>query len=119
MATVRYLVQDVDAAIQFYGKLGFALEEQYGPAMAIVAKADLTLWLAGPAASAARAVGEEQPRPGGWSRFVLEVASVEQLRAELEAQGVKFRGGITRGPGGAQTLAEDPSGNLVELFGPR
>jgi catechol 2,3-dioxygenase-like lactoylglutathione lyase family enzyme len=119
MASVRYLVHDVDAAIGFYTRLGFALRQQFGPAMAIVARDDLTLWLAGPHASAAKPMPDGRtPEPGGWNRFVLQVTDLAGLVASLRAQGVAFRNDIIEGPGGQQILCEDPSGNVVELFEP-
>ena len=121
MAAVRYLVQDVPAAIAFYTEhLGFTLRQQFGPAMAILARDDLTLWLAGPMASAAKPMPDgRQPVPGGWGRFVLEVQDLPALVARLRTAGVVFRNDILAGPGGLQILAEDPSGNCVELFEPQ
>jgi catechol 2,3-dioxygenase-like lactoylglutathione lyase family enzyme len=118
MATVRYLVHDVPAAIAFYaGHLGFEVRQQFGPAMAILARGDLTLWLAGPMASAAKPMPDGRaPAPGGWGRFVLEVEDLAGMVARLRAAGVAFRNDILAGPGGRQILAEDPSGNCVELF---
>ena len=119
MAEVRYLVNDVDLAIAFYrDKLGFALQQQYGPAMAIVTRGDLTLWLAGPTASASRPMPDGvKPEPGGgWARFVLPVTDLGLLVARLKAEGATFRNDIVTGPGGKQILIVDPSGNLVELF---
>ena len=118
MATVRYIVDDVDAAVQFYTtQLGFALEQQYGPAMAIVRNGELTLWLAGPAASASRPMPDgRQPQPGGWNRIVVEVEDLDVAVAGMRAGGVSFRNDIVAGPGGRQILCEDPSGNVVELF---
>ena len=119
MASVRYLVRDVDQAIAFYTGLGFTLRQQFGPAMAILAHDDLTLWLAGPAASASRPMPDgRQPEPGGWNRFVLQVSDLAGLVAKLRGQGVPFRNDIVDGPGGRQILCEDPSGNVVELFEP-
>lgn len=121
MASVRYLVANVDEAVSFYtGHLGFTLEQQFGPAMAIVRGGDLTLWLAGPQASAAKPMPDGRvPAPGGWNRFVIEVADLPGLTAKLRRQGVTFRNDIVSGPGGRQILCEDPSGNVVELFEPR
>jgi catechol 2,3-dioxygenase-like lactoylglutathione lyase family enzyme len=119
MASVRYLVRDVDQAVTFYAHLGFALRQQFGPAMAIMARDDLTLWLAGPRASAARAMPDGRtPEPGGWNRFVLQVTDLAGAVATLRGQGVAFRNDIVEGPGGRQILCEDPSGNVVELFEP-
>ena len=121
MATFRYLVSDVDLSIAFYTKhLGFALQQQFGPAMAILTRGDLTLWLAGPMASAARPMPDGRtPEPGGWNRIVLEVRDLPALAAAMRAGGASFRNEIVDGPGGQQILCEDPSGNVVELFEPR
>jgi catechol 2,3-dioxygenase-like lactoylglutathione lyase family enzyme len=119
MAAVRYIVQDVDKAIGFYTSLGFALRQQFGPVMAIVANDDLTLWLAGPGASASRPMPDGTvPEPGGWNRFVLQVVDLPGVVATLRARGVTFRNDIVVGPGGRQILCEDPAGNVVELFEP-
>ena len=119
MVSVRYLVHDVDQAVAFYTHLGFALRQQFGPAMAIVARDDLTLWLAGPRASAARPMPDGRiPEPGGWNRFVLQVTGLAELVARLRTQGVTFRNDVVEGPGGQQILCEDPAGNVVELFEP-
>jgi catechol 2,3-dioxygenase-like lactoylglutathione lyase family enzyme len=120
MAQIRYIVADVDEAIAFYtANLGFKLEQQYGPAMAILSRDDLRLWLAGPAASASKPMPDgARPQPGGWSRFVLTVPDLETLVATLRTRGVTFRNDIVSGPGGKQILCADPSGNVVELFQP-
>ena len=118
MASVRYIVDDVASAVTFYTQaLAVELRQQYGPAMAILAKDDLTLWVAGPAASASRPMPDgAKPQAGGWSRFVLEVADLEALVEQLRGRGVRFRNDIVEGPGGRQILCEDPAGNVVELF---
>ena len=105
-------------SIEFYTTcLGFELRQQFGPAMAIVARDDLTLWLAGPAASASKPMPDgRKPEPGGWSRFVLTVDDLTALHAQLQEKGVRFRNEILEGPGGRQVLCEDPSGNVIELF---
>jgi catechol 2,3-dioxygenase-like lactoylglutathione lyase family enzyme len=117
MATVRYIVNDVDAAVGFYTKgLGFEVQQQFG-AMAILNRGDLKLWVAGPQASASRPMPDgRKPEPGGWGRFVIEVDDIESLVRTLKERGVSFRNAIISGPGGRQTLCEDPSGNVVELF---
>ena len=94
--------------------------QAYGPAMAIVRLGDLTLWLAGPPASASRPMPDgRQPEPGGWNRIVIEDPRPRTaLVASLKAAGVPFRNEVITGPGGRQTLCEDPSGNVVELFQP-
>jgi catechol 2,3-dioxygenase-like lactoylglutathione lyase family enzyme len=121
MPAVRYLVSDVDAAVEFWTqRLGFELEARYGPPFAIVRRDGLTVWLSGPGSSAARPMPDgSRPAPGGWNRIVLEVEAIETLLAELRAAGVRFRSELVRGPGGAQVVLEDPDGNPVELFEPR
>ncbi len=118
MATFRYMVNEVGSSIEFYTKhLGFELVEQMGPAFAIVAKDDLSLWLSGPQTSAARAMPDgRKPEPGGWNRFVVEVDDIESLVTTMKNAGIKFRNEIISGPGGKQILAEDPSGNPIEIF---
>ncbi len=120
MATVRYFVTDVDKAVAFYSqKLDFTVQQQFGPNMAILRHGHLTLWLAGPNASAARPMPDgRKPQPGGWNRFVLEVADLAATVARLKGAGVRFRNDIVSGPGGQQILAEDSVGNVVELFQP-
>ena len=122
MATIsfRYIVTDVDAAVAFYvDALGFSLERQFGPNMAIVVRDDATLWLAGPGASAARPMPDgAQPAPGGWARVVLVVDDLDGLVQALRNRGATFRNDVVTGPGGRQILVEDPAGNAVELFEP-
>jgi len=117
MATVRYLVDDVDASLPFYAALGFTVAQRPGPPFAMLARGDLTLWLSGPASSAARPLPDgSKPVPGGWNRLVVEVDDLTASMAPLRAAGVKFRSEPIAGPGGRQVLAEDPSGNVIELF---
>ena len=118
MATVRYLVNDVEAAASFYvEQLGFVLEQEMLPAFARIRRDDLTLWLAGPTSSAARPMPDgRRPEPGGWNRFVIEVDDLAAVIEGLGAGGAVFRNDIVRGPGGSQILVEDPDGNPVELF---
>ncbi len=118
MAQVRYIVDDVTEAVDFYvSKLGFEVEQQYGTAFAIVVRDDLTLWLAGPNASAARPMSDgAQPSPGGWSMFVLIVDDLESYVAKLKDDGVKFKNDIVDQQGRKQILCVDPSGNVIELF---
>ena len=120
MASVRYFATDVSEAVSFYcDHLGFDLKQQFGSTIAILKKGDLTLWLAGPEASASRPMPDgRQPVPGGWNRFVLEVKELSPLVDKLKASNVKFRNDIVTGPGGQQILCEDPSGNVIELFQP-
>ncbi len=118
---VRYMVDDVDAAVAFYTThLGFIQLTNQAPAFADVQRGDLRLLLSGPTSSAGRPMPDgRRPEPGGWNRIHLIVddlaAEVERLRSE----GVPFRNEIVKGPGGSQILIEDPSGNVVELFQPR
>jgi catechol 2,3-dioxygenase-like lactoylglutathione lyase family enzyme len=123
MATVnvRYMVSDVDAAIEFYTThFGFTLLSNASPAFADVQRGDLRLLLSGSASSAGRAMPDGRvPEPGGWNRFELVVDDIQAEVERLRAAGVQFRNAIVRGPGGAQILAEDPSGNVIELFQPR
>ncbi len=120
MAAVRYFVGDVEQAVAFYTKtFDFTLQQQFGPSMAILKRDGLTLWLAGPNASASRPMPDgRKPEPGGWNRFVLEVADLAATVAKQKAQGTRFRNDIVTGPGGQQILCEDPFGNVVELFQP-
>ena len=123
MATVnvRYMVSDVDAAIEFYTThFGFTLLSSMSPAFADVQLGDLRVLLSGPTSSAGSAMPDGRvPEPGGWNRFELVVDDIEAEVERLRAAGVPFRNEIVRGPGGAQILAEDPSGNVIELFQPR
>ena len=120
MATVRYLVTDVQRSIAFYSKnLGFMLDQSMAPAFARLSKGDLTLWLAGPQSSAARLMPDgRRPEPGGWNRFVIEIENIEAQVEEMKRAGLRFRNELVIGPGGKQILLEDPDGNVVELFEP-
>lgn len=119
MATIRYFVTDVDQAIDFYTRhLGFTLAQRRGP-IAFVTRGDLTLWLSSPETSAARPMPDgRKPEPGGWNRLVIEVEDLAAFVSTLRAAGARFRNDIISGPGGHQILAEDPSGNPIELFQP-
>ena len=120
MATLRYLVSDVDASIAFYSALGFELVDRWGPPFAVMKRGDLILWVSGPGTSAAKVLPDgSEPRPGGWNRFVLEVPDIDAAMAGLKAKGGRFRSEPIKGPGGRQVLCEDPSGNPIELFEPR
>ena len=118
MAVIRYLVSDVDVAVEFYvHMLGFELVEKWGPPFAMVRRGDITLWLSGPGSSAARALSDgSKPSPGGWNRLVLETDDLESMVAKLAKSGGHFRNEIVSGPGGRQILIDDPSGNPIELF---
>jgi catechol 2,3-dioxygenase-like lactoylglutathione lyase family enzyme len=118
MAVIRYLVGNVDVAVEFYTNvLGFELVEKWGPPFAMVKRGDLTLWLSGPGSSAARPLPDgSRPLPGGWNRLVLETDDLASLVAKLTHSGATFRSEIISGPGGKQVLVNDPSGNAIELF---
>ncbi|HET7490082.1 MAG TPA: VOC family protein [Acidimicrobiales bacterium] len=120
MVNVRYIVDDVDAAVDFYTKhLGFELLSHPGPAFADVRRGELRLLLSGPQSSAGRPMADgTRPVPGGWNRIHLVVDDLDAEIARLEGDGLKPRNDVVRGPGGAQVLFVDPSGNLVELFQP-
>jgi catechol 2,3-dioxygenase-like lactoylglutathione lyase family enzyme len=119
IVNVRYLVNDVAASVDFYTRhFGFTAGIS-SPAFADVYRGSLRLLLSGPQSSAGRAMADgEQPVPGGWNRIHLIVEDIEAEVVRLRAEGVAFRNEIVTGPGGAQVLAIDPSGNFVELFQP-
>ncbi|HEY3724086.1 MAG TPA: VOC family protein [Acidimicrobiia bacterium] len=117
---VRYMVDDVDAAVDFYTThLGFTLLTSAAPAFADVARGPLRLLLSGPASSAGRAMPDgRQPVPGGWNRIHLVVDDIASETDRLRDAGLPFRNDIVVGPGGSQVLFDDPSGNPIELFQP-
>ena len=117
---VRYMVDDVEAAIAFYtNHLGFMLISKVLPAFADVARGDLRLLLSGPASSAGRPMPDgRRPSPGGWNRIHLVVDRLAPEVDRLRAAGVRFRSDIVTGPGGSQIVLDDPSGNPIELFQP-
>ena len=118
--SIRYIVDDVATSFDFYTKhLGFTSLNNFAPAFADVARGHRRLMLSGPASSGARALPDgRQPIAGGWNRIHI---IVDDIRAEVErltAAGVAFRSEVISGPGGAQVVLDDPSGNPVELFQP-
>jgi len=120
--SVRYIVDDVDAAIEFYcGELGFVEVMHPAPSFAMLSHDDLRLVLSapggGPGGGQAMPDGTS-PQPGGWNRFQLEVDDLEALVAKLRDHGASFRNEIVTGVGGKQILLEDPAGNPIELFQP-
>jgi catechol 2,3-dioxygenase-like lactoylglutathione lyase family enzyme len=120
IVNVRYMVDDVEAALEWYTRhLGFSILSNRAPAFADVKLGSLRLLLSGPSSSAGRPMPDgEQPGPGGWNRIHLVVDDLSAEVARLRGGGVRFRNEIVTGPGGSQILLEDPSGNLVELFQP-
>jgi len=117
---VRYLVDDVDAAIAFYTEhLGFSLLSNASPAFAEVTRDDLRLLLSGPTSSAGRPMPDgRQPGPGGWNRIEFVVDDIAAEVERLRGAGARFRSDVVRGPGGTQIVFDDPSGNPIELFQP-
>ena len=120
IVSVRYMVDDVDAAVTFYTKmLGFDLTFSAGPPFAEVRRGNLRLLLAGPQSSAGRPMSDgEKPGPGGWNRIHFVVDDIDAEVARLRDAGAHFRNDIVEGPGGKQILLVDPSGNIIELFQP-
>jgi len=116
-ASVRYLVDDVPAAIDFYARLGFTVRTSAAPAFADVVRGPLRLLLSGPASSGARATPAEAAGPGR-NRIHLIVADLDAEIDRLAGAGLSFRSEVVAGPGGRQILLADPAGNLVELFQP-
>jgi catechol 2,3-dioxygenase-like lactoylglutathione lyase family enzyme len=116
---VRYMVDDVDAAVDFYtSHLGFTVLNKFPP-FADVARGNLRLLLSGPDSSAGRPMPDGAvPGPGGWNRIHLIVSDIDGEVARLRSEGVSFRNDVVTGPGGSQILLQDPSGNVVELFQP-
>jgi catechol 2,3-dioxygenase-like lactoylglutathione lyase family enzyme len=119
LVNVRILVDDVAASVDFYTRhFGFEPLNHF-PAFADVQRGGLRLLLSGPQSSAAQPMADgEQPRPGGWNRIHFIVDDLDAEVARLSEAGVAFRNPVVTGPGGAQVLALDPSGNLIELFQP-
>ena len=120
MASIRYMVGDVDEAIRFYTELlGFEVTSNAAPAFADVKRGNLRLLLSGPGSSAGRPMPDgTEPGPGGWNRIHFVVDDLTSEVARLREAGARFRNDIIEGPGGKQILLLDPSGNLVELFEP-
>ena len=127
MATVqvRYIVNDVDAALVFYTEhLGFHEDMHPSPMFAMLSRGDLRLVLSqggavnGPGGGSQAMPDGRVPEPGGWNRFSIEVEDLDALVATLRAAGVSFRNDIVTGVGGKQILLDDPSGNPIELFQP-
>jgi catechol 2,3-dioxygenase-like lactoylglutathione lyase family enzyme len=120
LVSVRYMVDDVSAALDFYTThFGFEPRTVVVPAFADVVRGNLRLLISGPKSSAGRPMTDgTEPGPGGWNRIHFVVDDLDAEVARLEAAGVRFRNEMVSGPGGRQILVVDPSGNLVELFQP-
>ena len=120
LVSVRYMVDDVDAAVDFYtNHFGFSVRSSHAPAFADVVRGNLRLLLSGPASSAGRPMPDGRtPGPGGWNRIHLIVGDIATEVQRLRAAGVRFRNDIVTGPGGRQILLDDPAGNPIELFQP-
>jgi catechol 2,3-dioxygenase-like lactoylglutathione lyase family enzyme len=118
--SVRYIVDDVDAAVDFYTRhLQFEVSMRPGPGFAMLRRGDLRLLLnvPGGGGGAGQQLSDgSTPEPGGWNRFQVQVDNLDSAVVELRRAGVDFRGDMISGGGGKQALALDPSGNLVELF---
>jgi len=123
MTAVRYIVDDVEAAIAFYtDHVGFEVEMHPGPGFAALRRDDLRLLLntpQGPGGSTQLAVDGRAPEPGGWARVQLTVEDLDAAVATLRDAGATFRTELAEGRGGKQILVDDPAGNCVELFEPR
>jgi catechol 2,3-dioxygenase-like lactoylglutathione lyase family enzyme len=122
VVSVRYIVDDVDAAIAFYTThFGFAVVMHPAPPFAMLARGELHLLLSAPSGQGGGGqilAGGRRPEPGGWNRFQIEVDDVDAEAERLRAAGVTLRSDVVRGIGGDQVLVEDPSGNPVEIFQP-
>lgn len=124
MATVsiRYIVNDIDAAIGFYtSHLGFSVQMHPNDMFAMLTRGDLRLVLSVPGNTpgGGQAMPDGTvPQPGGWNRFSIEVSDLTATVTRLRRDGVRFRNDLVTGVGGRQIIAEDPSGNPVELFEP-
>ena len=119
--SVRYVTDDVEAAVAFYvERLGFNVEMRPGPGFAVLSRGNLRLLLNRPGAGGAgqRTSDGRLPAPGGWNRIQVEVADLEREVEALREAGASFRNDIVTGRGGSQILLEDPSGNPIELFQP-
>jgi catechol 2,3-dioxygenase-like lactoylglutathione lyase family enzyme len=119
--SVRYITDDVDAAVDFYAeRLGFNVEMRPGTGFAMLSRGDLRLLLNRPGAGGAGQPMPDgrRPEPGGWNRIQIEVSNLEREVEALRAAGASFRGEIVTGRGGRQILFDDPAGNPVELFQP-
>ena len=120
ITSVRYMVDDVDTAVDFYTThFRFEVLSSAAPAFADVRRGNLRLLLSGPASSAGRPMPDgARPAPGGWNRIHFVCEDIDAEIARLRDAGVRFRNEMVTGPGGRQILVQDPAGNLIELFQP-
>ena len=118
LVSVRYLVDDVEAAVAFYTThLDFSVLTNFPPAFADVVRGHLRLLLSGPTSSAGRPMPDgTRPHAGGWNRIHLIVDDIDAEVARLRAAGVVFRSDVISGPGGRQVVLDDPSGNPIDIF---
>lgn len=116
MASIRYIVTDVDVALEFYrDRLGFEVDMHNPGKFASLVRDDLTLYLSAPGAGSGGAAGGH-PEPGGWNRFMLVTDDINALIGRLDEAGAEFKGEISEAGAGRARLLKDPSGNLIELF---
>jgi catechol 2,3-dioxygenase-like lactoylglutathione lyase family enzyme len=116
MASVRYIVSDVDGSLEFYrDRLGFKVDMHNPRKFAALIRDDLTLYLSAPGAGSGGTAGGD-PEPGGWNRFMLVTDNIDALIGELSAAGARFKGEVSEAGAGRARLLKDPSGNLIELF---
>jgi len=118
MIRFRYIVNDVDTAVEFYtSNFNFKLEEQFGPAIAILERDGVQLIVSGPKASASKPMPDgTKPAPGGWSRMVITVDDIETDVSRLKKNGVQFKNDLMDNQGRKQIFCLDPSDNIIELF---
>lgn len=116
MASVRYIVTNVDRSLEFYrDELGFKVDKHNPGKFAALVRDDLTLYLSAPGAGSGGTAGGN-PEAGGWNRFMLVTDDIDALIGRLDHAGAKFKGEISEAGAGRARLVEDPSGNLIELF---
>jgi catechol 2,3-dioxygenase-like lactoylglutathione lyase family enzyme len=116
MASVRYIVTDIDGSLESYrDRLGFKVDKHNPGKFAALVREDLTLYLSAPGAGSGGTAGGN-PEPGGWNRFMLVTDDVDALIGRLDDAGANFKGEISEAGAGRARLLEDPSGNLIELF---
>ena len=116
MASIRYIVTDIDTAVGFYrDQLAFKVDMHNPGKFAALIRDDLTLYLSAPGAGSGGMAGG-RPEPGGWNRFMIVTKDIDALVARLNDAGARFRGEISEAGAGRARLLEDPSGNLIELF---